>query len=511
MYPGKWAIQRPDEAAIVMATSGEVTTHAELDAGSNRVAHLLREFGLHRGDCVAVLLENHQRYYEIVWAAWRSGIYVTPINWHLSIDEAAYIVEDCGAQVLFSSAAVADHAVGIQTPTLDRWLMMDGVSAKAAAAGWEAYEPLVAAQPPSPIADESEGSIMFYSSGTTGRPKGVLRPLNDVPTWTLPPGESLIEQRNVFGFDQDTVYLSPAPLYHAAPLAYGLRIHMFGGTVVVMDRFDPTAALVAIERYGITHSQWVPTMFIRLLDLPDEVKSAHDLSTHEVAIHAAAPCPPAVKHQMMDWWGPIIYEYYAGSEGFGRTAIGPKEWLEHPGSVGRADPEVIFILDENGDELPPGESGLIHFKPIASFEYKGDAEKTAGAMSKQGYASYGDIGYIDEDGFLFLTDRKSFMIISGGVNIYPRETEDALIAHPAVLDAGVFGIPHPDLGEEVKAAVELQPGYEPSDELAAAIITFCRDHLSSFKCPRSVDFSNALPRLPTGKLRKAELRAPYWS
>jgi fatty-acyl-CoA synthase len=285
---------------------------------------------------------------------------------------------------------------------------------------------------------------------------------------------------------------------------------MFGGTVVVLDRFHPTTALAAIERFQITHSQWVPTMFIRLLHLPEEVKTAYDLSSHRVAIHAAAPCPPAIKHEMMDWWGPILYEYYAGSEGFGRTAIGPEEWLAHPGSVGKADPAVIFILDEDNNELPPGESGLIHFNPITTFEYKGDAEKTAGAMSPQGYATYGDVGYVDDDGYLFLTDRKSFMIISGGVNIYPRETEDVLIAHPAILDAAVFGVPHPDLGEEVKAAVELQPGFEPSDELAADIIAFSRDRLSSFKCPRSVDFSDALPRLPTGKLRKADLRAPYW-
>ena len=511
MYPGKWGARRPDEAAIIMANTGETVTHAELDAGSNRVAHFLRAAGLRRGDGVAVLLENHRRYYEIVWAAWRSGLYVTPINWHLSTDEAAYIVEDSGARILITSAGVANHSVSITTPTLERRLMMDGLTPDAEASGWEHYEPLIDAQPGTPLEDESEGSIMFYSSGTTGRPKGVLRALPEIATWEYPEGESPIEQRNVFGFDEDAVYLSPAPLYHAAPLAYGLRIHMFGGAVVVMDRFDPTAALVAIERYGITHSQWVPTMFVRLLDLPDDVKTAHDLSTHRVAIHAAAPCPRAVKQQMMDWWGPIIYEYYAGSEGFGRTTIGPQDWLAHPGSVGKADPEVIFILDENSNELPAGESGLIHFNPTASFQYKGDAEKTAGAMSPQGFATYGDIGYIDDDGYLFLTDRKSFMIISGGVNIYPRETEDVLIAHPAVLDAGVFGIPHPDLGEEVRAAVELQPGYEPSDELAAEIITYCRDHLSHFKCPRSVDFSDALPRLPTGKLRKAELRAPYWS
>ncbi len=508
MYPGHWASVKPDDAAVVMASTGEVVTHAELDAGSNRLAHLLRSYGLRRGDHIALLMENHPRYFEVVWAALRSGVYVTLINWHLTADEAAYIIEDSDAHVLISTEQCLDIARRVDTPRLDHRLLVGDAEPPA---GWDDYESAIAAMPDHPIDDESAGEALLYSSGTTGRPKGVLKPLPETPLWRLPPEQAGAALPNPYGFDEHTVYLSPAPLYHAAPIAFCRRVHVQGGAVVVMDRFDPTAALEHIERYRITHSQWVPTMFVRLLDLPEETRLGHDLSSHRVAIHAAAPCPVEVKQRMMDWWGPIIHEYYAGSEGIGNTRIGPEEWLANPGSVGLATPGVVFVLDEDDEVVAPGESGLIHFDPIASFEYKGDPDKTAGARSKQGYFTYGDVGYIDANGYLHLTDRKSFMIISGGVNIYPREAEDVLIGHPAVLDVGVFGIPHPDLGEEVKAAVELQPGYEPSEDLAVDLLTYCREHLSGFKCPRSIDFAEALPRLPTGKLRKADLRAPYWT
>ena len=508
MYPGHWGKQTPDAPAVIMASTGESISHGELDAASNQLVHLLRASGLERGDHIAVLLENHLHFMTTVWAALRSGLYVTAINWHLTTDEAAYIVENCEARVLISSPHQAALADPIESPHLERRLMFDRPAAYADR--WEDYATAVHDQPTTPIADEPMGDAMLYSSGTTGRPKGVLRPLADIAFWDLS-AEQQAAIRNPYGFDETTVYLSPAPLYHAAPLAFCRRVQMWGGCIVVMDRFEPTTALEAIERYQVTHSQWVPTMFVRLLDLPDEVKHGHDLSTHRVAIHAAAPCPVEVKQRMMDWWGPIIWEYYAGSEGFGRTGIEPHEWLDHPGSVGLATPDVVFILDEDFNEVPRGETGGIYFKPDLQFVYKGDPEKTAGATSPQGYITYGDVGHIDEDGYLYLTDRKSFMIISGGVNIYPREAEDVLIGHPAILDVGVFGIPHPDLGEEVKAAVELQPGYEASPELEADIIQYCRDRLSTFKCPRSVDFMDELPRLPAGKLRKGDLRRPYWT
>ena len=508
MYPGHWGKLTPDEPAVTMAATGDSITHAELDAASNQLAHLLRAAGLGRGDHIAVLMENHLHYLAVVWAGLRSGLQVTAINWHLTPAEAAYIVEDCEARVLISSAACAGIADPIESPHLERRLMFDRPADLSDR--WEDYPQAVDEHARTPIADESAGETMLYSSGTTGRPKGVLKALPEVAPWQLSPEEQAVAARTAFGFDEHTVYLSPAPLYHAAPLGFCRRVLARGGTVVIMDRFDAAASLDAIERHQVTHSQWVPTMFSRMLDLPDSVRASYDLSTHQMAIHAAAPCPVDVKQRMMDWWGPIIWEYYSGSEGIGLTLIRPHEWLANPGSVGMATPGKVFVLDEHGDEVAAGEQGLIHFKPDIEFEYKGDRAKTAAATSHHGYVTYGDVGYVNDNGYLFLTDRKSFMIISGGVNIYPREAEDVLIQHPAVLDVGVFGIPHPDLGEEVKAAVELQPGFEPSDELAHELIEFCRERLSTFKCPRSIDFADALPRLPTGKLRKSELRGPYW-
>ena len=509
MYPGHWGQLHPDKPAVIMAHSGEVLTHGQLDVDSNRLAHLFRAAGLERGDHLAVLLENHRDYLTVVWAGLRSGLQVTAINWHLSASEAAYIVEDCGARILISSAACASIADPIESPTIERRLMLE--RPVEFAPRWEDYETAVSEYSGDPISDESAGETLLYSSGTTGRPKGVLKPLPETAPWRMARDEAERAVPNAYGFDEATIYLSPAPLYHAAPLAFCRRVLAYGGTVVLLDRFDPTRALQAIERYGVTHSQWVPTMFVRLLNLPDEVRSNFDLSTHRVAVHAAAPCPVEVKHQMMDWWGPILWEYYAGSEGFGNTRINPEEWLAHPGSVGRADRGAVFILDEHGNELPAGQQGLIYFKPASRFEYKGDPEKTASATSPQGYLTYGDIGYLDAEGFLYLTDRESFMIITGGVNVYPREAEDVLITHPAVLDVAVFGIPNPEFGEEVKAAVELKAGFEASDALAAELVVYCRERLSRFKCPRSVSFVDSLPRLPTGKLRKAELRARQWS
>ena len=507
MYPGEWATTAPERAAIVMGESGETVTWAELDARSNQVAHLFRRAGLERDDHVAILMENHVRYMEVVWGALRSGLHLTPINWHLTADEAGYIADDCGARVLVTSQACADAAAGLvdATPRVERRLMVDGVID-----GYDSYESAMAEMPTTPIADESLGEAMFYSSGTTGRPKGVLKELPEVTPWLLDPDDPRRVVPSPFGFDEHTIYLCPAPIYHAAPLAFTRGTHAQGGTVVMMERFDARAALELIERERITHSQWVPTMFIRMLDLPDEVRNSFDLSSHRMAIHAAAPCPVPVKHRMMEWWGPIIWEYYAGSEGIGITIISPEEWLAHPGSVGRAGTAVV-VLDADDEPLPPGETGRIFFVPTRRMEYHGDPDKTAGATSKQGYITLGDIGHVDDDGYLYLTDRASFMIISGGVNIYPREAEDVLIEHPAVADVAVFGVPHPDLGEAVKAAVELHDGYEPSDELAAEILVFCREHLSAYKCPRSVDFEDRLPRLPTGKLYKQQLKAKYWS
>jgi acyl-CoA synthetase (AMP-forming)/AMP-acid ligase II len=387
-------------------------------------------------------------------------------------------------------------------------LMVDGTED-----GFDSYEESIARFPTTMIDDEATGSTMLYSSGTTGRPKGVLRPLPDTK-----PGDGadrLAALSGPYGFRDGMVYLSPAPMYHAAPLAFSLNAQRFGGTVVIMEKFDPVQALRLIERHRVTHSQWVPTMFVRLLRVPDEERLSFDLSSHETAIHAAAPCPVSVKQQMIEWWGPIIHEYYAGTEGNGSTGVNSEEWLAHPGTVGRARAGTVHIIDEEGNELGPHQEGTIYFGSVGElFQYHNDPEKTAGSRLTVGdkqLSTLGDVGYVDEEGWLYLTDRKAYMIISGGVNIYPREIEDVLIQHPAVADVAVFGIPNDDLGEEVKAVVQLLPGHSPSDELAQELREFSRQHLAGFKVPRTVDFTDELPRLPTGKLYKRVLRDPYWA
>jgi fatty-acyl-CoA synthase len=378
------------------------------------------------------------------------------------------------------------------------------------AEGWSRFEDAVAPHLGTPLAEEPMGDSMLYSSGTTGRPKGIKRPLSGRSVAEGIPG---VDQAGPFGFDEHSVYLSPAPLYHAAPFGYCMRTLALGGTVVIMEKFDPELALEYLDRYRITHSQWVPTMFVRMLKLPEEVRSRHDLSTHRCAIHAAAPCPVEIKKQMMDWWGPIIWEYYAGTERNGSTVISPEEWLAHPGSVGRARSGVIHICDESGTELPTGESGLIYFEqPARPFVYHNAPEKTAESAhpEHENWTALGDVGFLDEEGYLYLTDRKAFMIISGGVNIYPREIEDALILHDKVTDVAVFGVPNPDFGEEVKAVVQPAPGVEVDDAFADELMAFARAHLAAYKIPRSIDFMAELPRLPTGKLYKRVLRDQYW-
>ncbi|NCF44663.1 MAG: AMP-binding protein, partial [Proteobacteria bacterium] len=362
-----------------------------------------------------------------------------------------------------------------------------------------------------PITNELAGDTMLYSSGTTGRPKGIKRPLSGEHVSAGLPG---VDVNNPYGMDADTVYLSPAPLYHAAPFGYCTRALALGGTVVMMRSFDPQLSLKYIEQYQITHSQWVPTMFIRMLKLEANVKQGYDLSSHQCAIHAAAPCPKEIKQQMMAWWGPILWEYYAGTERNGMTVIGPKDWLDHPGSVGRASNSTLHICDESGTELPNGKEGMVYFEqPQRSFEYHNAPEKTQSATHPlhDNWTSLGDVGYVDADGYLYLTDRKAYMIISGGVNIYPQEIEDALVLHPAVQDVAVFGVPNADFGEEVKAVVELAQGYQPTDETADDLLTYSKEQLAGYKVPRSIDFSDALPRLPTGKLYKRLLKDQYWA
>ena len=505
----------PDQPALIMGGTGAVVTHGELESRSRRLAQLLHARGLRPGDHVAVLLENEPAYFEAFWAAQRSGLYLTPVNWHLRADEAGYIVEDCGASAVIVSASLASVVDGL-APYLGSVTTRLVVGAApdagsdAALDGWERYERAVADQPDEPLDQELEGAWMFYSSGTTGRPKGIKGPLSGEPFGAAPPPLVLMMQL-LWGFTDQTTYLCPAPLYHAAPLGWSTSVQRLGGTVVLMERFDPTEALRLVEQHRITHAQLVPTHFVRMLKLDEAERRAHDLSSLEVAVHAAAPCPVAVKQQMLDWWGPIIHEYYAGSEGNGLCAIGPDEWLARPGSVGRSLGGTVHILDEDGVELPAGEPGQIWFESGVTFEYHNDAEKTAAAFNDRRWSSLGDVGHLDDEGYLYLTDRISHMIISGGVNIYPQEVEDLLTMHPAVADVAVIGVPDADMGEQVKAVVQPADPTGAGPELADELIAACREALAAYKCPRSVDFVDELPRLPTGKLLKRELRGRYWA
>jgi long-chain acyl-CoA synthetase len=509
VFARKQAAAHPDKPAIIMASSGETVTFGEFEARSNRVAHLLRDAGLRRGDHIAVFIENSPQLLEIEGGAERIGLYYSLINTYLGADEVAYVVANSQAKVLFSSVAkrpVAEAAAA-SCPGLDRRLM---TGPGPLPAGWEPYDPVVAGYPADPVPDESLGAAMLYSSGTTGQPKGILR---DLPT--AGPDEPLPVMafvRAMFGFREGMTYLSPAPLYHSAPQASVSAALRLGSTVIVMEHFDPEQWLALVERYKVTHCQMVPVMFSRLLRLPDEVRARYDTSSLECIVHAAAPCPVHVKRAMIDWLGPIITEYYGATEANGFTFCTTAEWLAHPGTVGRPVLGQLFIVDGAGEECPTGTDGTVWFRGATAFEYFQDPVKTAESRSSDGAASaVGDIGHVDADGYLYLTDRKSYMIISGGVNIYPQETENILSAHPAVEDVAVIGVPNGDLGEEVKAVVQLVDPANAGPEVAQDLIAYCRDRLAHFKCPRTVDFVPELPRSETGKLYKRILRDAYWA
>jgi long-chain acyl-CoA synthetase len=506
MHPSIHAARTPDKPAIVMAGSGTVVTYGELEARSNRFARLLRASGLQAGDHVALLVENHPRFYELCVGAHRAGLVYTAISTRLTVGEARYIVEDCGARAIVATAAtapVATQAAEGAGALVARW-MIDGT-----APGWTAYEDAVAAQPAQRIDDEVAGCDMLYSSGTTGRPKGVYVPPE---AGSIDASYPLLEtMRNRYGVGEDTVYLSPAPLYHAAPLRFNMGVLRLGGTCVIMEHFEAAEYLRLVEAHRATHTQLVPTMFVRMLKLPTEVRARFDVSSLRCAIHAAAPCPIPVKRQMIDWWGPIVWEYYAGTEGNGMTLCDAHEWLAHEGTVGRAVVGELRICDEDGREMPVGEPGTVYFAGGRPFEYHNDPEKTSGSRNARGWTTLGDVGYVDADGFLHLTDRKAHMIISGGVNVYPQETENLLVTHPKVLDVAVIGVPDEEMGEAVKAVVTPRDMADAGPELERELIAWCRERLSPIKCPRSVDFEAELPRHPTGKLYKRLLRDRYWA
>ena len=494
----------PDKPAYVMARSGESVSYRELTDRSRQAAHAMRALGAERGSCIAIMMDNHLRYLEIAWAAQRAGLRYTTISPRLTVDEVAYILGDSAARLVFvsdSTAAVASAAAA-NAPSVSALISVDGPRP-----GFKNYGTLIDEQPPEPLADEAEGVDFLYSSGTTGRPKAIKTELPLHPIGTPPAIVPLFER--LYGFGPDTVYLSPAPLYHSAPLRFNMAVQRLGGTTIVMDRFDAAWALELIERHRVTHTQMVPTMFVRLLRLPDEVRNGRDVSSLRAVVHAAAPCPVEVKKQMIEWLGPVIYEYYSATEIYMLTAIDSEDWLAHPGSVGKSLVGTPHILDDAGNELPSLEAGTIWSEGGPSFEYHNAPAKTAEARNSNGWTTVGDIGYLDDEGYLYLTDRKADMIISGGVNIYPQEAENVLVSHPAVADAAVFGIPNPELGEEVKAVVQLVDASQASSDTERDLLSHCYEQLAKYKCPRSIDFADELPRQATGKLYKRLLRDRY--
>jgi long-chain acyl-CoA synthetase len=505
-YPGAFVETSPDKPAVIMAGSGEILTYAELDERATRLANLLGSLGLAPGDHVAFCIENQIRFLEVAWGCHYAGLYYTAASSRLTPGELSYIIDDCGARVFISSLALGDLAMDTiaETPNVEARLMLDGV-----VDGFTSYEDALASASPEPVADRVEGMDMLYSSGTTGRPKGVQLPLPNAPLGTKPALQLLAE--GLLGYGEDMVYLNPAPLYHAAPLRFTMAVHRDGGTAVVMEHFDALDALALVERYQVTHSQWVPTMFIRMLKLTDEERARHDVSSMQMMVHAAAPCPVEVKRRIIDWFGPVVHEYYAGTEGNCFVYCNSEAWLAHPGTVGQNLLGTLHICDDSGEEVPVGEPGTIWAESAAQFEYHNDPEKTAASRHPKGWSTLGDVGRLDSDGFLYLTDRKAYMIITGGVNVYPQEAENVLALHPRVADVAVFGVPNDDFGEEVKAVVQPLDMADAGPDLAHELIEYCRDHLADVKCPRSVDFRPELPRHPTGKLYKRLLKDEYWA
>jgi long-chain acyl-CoA synthetase len=496
VHIGDHASRAPQSAALIVADGGTIS-YGGLYARSLRVAALLHDAGLRRGDGVALVLPNRQEFFEITWGCQLSGLYYSAVNTHFTADEVGYVIDDSEAKAVFIDASLPAVHAGADVR----------ISVGGEVPGWRTYEDALAGAGDAPPA--SDGSEMLYSSGTTGRPKAVRRalPEDGEGSWAQKVLEYSLRQR--YGMTDSSVYLSPAPLYHAAGVNYTMAVHRVGAASILMRKFDAEAVLRLIERHRVTHAQFVPTMFVRMLKLPEAVRRSYDVSSLQCVIHAAAPCPVDVKHQMMKWFGPIIHEYYGGTEGFAGTTIGPEEWLAHPGSVGRP-PRPVHVVDDDGVELAAGEPGELYFEGGPAFEYFKDPEKTASVSNEHGWRSLGDMGYVDADGYLYLTDRSTFMIVSGGVNIYPQEAENLLVMHPKLVDAAVFGVPNEEFGEEVKAIVQPADGVATGPDLEAELIAYCRAHLAAYKCPRTVEFDADLPRDPNGKLYKRRIRERYW-
>lgn len=493
-----WAARTPHKPAALFPGSGAVLTYAALDRRAAQAAQWLAGppptgLGLEPGACIALLLDNCAEVFELAFAAERAGLYYVPVSTHLRAAEIAHILADCAARVVVTKPEFLPHVPG-----------RPGLVVAVVGAG---YEAMVGGQPGTKLPPRPIGRDLMYSSGTTGSPKGVFRPLAPAnERGAAAPVPGVLAAAGVH--EPDTVYLSTGPLYHAAPHRFTMHVLHCGGTCIVPRRFDAAAALALIAQHRVTHSQWVPTMFVRLLALPPELRESHDLGSHRRAIHAAAPCPVAVKEAMIAWWGPILFEYYAGSETVGATGIESADWLAHKGSVGRAISGTLHITGEHGAPLPPGEVGLVRFSGQPRFEYLNAPDKTAAAYDAQGRGTYGDLGHVDGEGYLYLSDRRADLIVTGGVNVYPQEVEQVLALHPDVADVGVVGVPDAELGERVQAVVVLRPGASIGVE---ALIAFCRERLSGIKAPRGVELVEALPRSDVGKLLRRVLKERYRS
>jgi long-chain acyl-CoA synthetase len=510
MYPGSHAVLQPDKPAVVMATSGEQVSFKELEERSARLAQLFYAEGLRPGDHVSILAENRPLMFEAYWAAMRLGLYFTAINRYLTAEEVAYIINDSGSVALITTRAMSETAREVldQVPTCRLRLMADEPID-----GYESLEDRVSAFPAEPLADQPRGEAMLYSSGTTGRPKGIERSLSgrQIDDASSPGLETVIPQ--ILRSSSDSVYLCPAPLYHAAGLSFCAGMQGAGNTTVVMEKFDAESFLSVIQQHHVTHVQVVPTMMARVMKLPIEVRSKYDLSSLDQLLTSSAPCPVELKRQVIDWLGPIFSERFGATEGNGGCYITAEEWLEHPGSVGRVAFGAVHVCDDGGNEISSNEIGQIYFESSRPFEYHNDPEKTSSTRHRvhPTWTTLGDLGYVDEEGYVYLTDRKAFMIISGGVNIYPAEIEGCLIMHPKVADVAVFGLPDAEMGEYVHAEIQTEVGVEGSEELAEELREFARAHLARFKVPRRFGFRTELPRLPTGKLYKNKLRDEYLS
>jgi acyl-CoA synthetase (AMP-forming)/AMP-acid ligase II len=494
------AVRAAQSPALIVA-DGVTVPYGELYARSQRVAALLHAAGLRRGDAVALVLPNCPQFFEITWGCQLSGLYYSAVNTHFTADEVAYVVDDSEARAVFIDASMVDLAARLRGVAEVR------ITVGGSLPGWRSYDDGLSGASEAP--PQSDGSEMLYSSGTTGRPKAVRRPLPTDGNGSWAQGVLEIALRHYYKMAETSVYLSPAPLYHAAGVNYTMAVHRVGAAAIIMAKFDAETVLRLIESHRVTHAQFVPTMFVRMLKLPRQVREKYDVSSLQYVIHAAAPCPVDVKNQMMDWFGPIIHEYYGGTEGFAGSTIGPEEWLAHPGSVGKPL-TTVHVIGEGGAELAVGESGELFFEGGPDFEYFKDPDKTASVANEHGWRSLGDMGFVDEDGYLYLTDRSTFMIVSGGVNIYPQEAENLLVMHPKLVDAAVFGVPNDEFGEEVKAVVQTVDGVAAGPALEAELIAYCRSHLAAYKCPRTVDFDPELPRDPNGKLYKRRIRERYW-